>query len=140
MIELVLGGKGSGKTKVLLAKANDDVKSTGGNVVYMDSNNKLMYELNNRIRLLNLSEYNVSSADMFTGFIYGVVSQDHDLDRIFLDNFMSIACIDTPEGVENLIKVLTDISNRFEVDFVIGLSMKKEELPEALQEMVTISL
>lgn len=140
MIELVAGEKGKGKTKMLMAKANNDIKVTGGNIVYLDMNNKHMYELSNRVRLINVPEYNIHSADMFIGFIYGIASQDHDLDRVFLDNFMSIACIDTVEEADQLIKELSVISDKFEIDFVIGISKSKQDLSPYLQSLVTVAL
>jgi hypothetical protein len=99
-----------------------------------------MYELSNRIRLINVPDYNIHSADMFIGFIYGVASQDHDLDKMFLDNFMSISCIETVEEIENLVKELTVISDKFEIDFVLGISKGKEDLTDYLKNLVTIAL
>ena len=140
MIELIVGEKGTGKTKILMAKANDDIKVTGGNTVYLDINNKHMYELSHRIRLLNVQEYNIHSSDRFLGFIYGVISQDYDLDKMFLDNFMSIACIDTIDEAETIIKELAQISEKAEIDFVISLTVKKDDLPDSLKEYVTVAL
>lgn len=140
MIELIVGEKGKGKTKMLMAKANNDIKITGGNIVYFDMSNKHMYELSNRVRLINVLEYNIHSADMFLGFIYGVASQDNDLDKIFLDNFMSVSCIDSIEETEKLIKEISVISEKFEIDFIIGLSIAKEELTDYLNNLVTVSL
>lgn len=140
MIELVVGEKGKGKTKILMGKANNDIKVTGGNIIYLDRNNKHMYELSNRVRLINVPDYNIRSADMFLGFVYGIASQDHDLDRMFLDNFMSIACVETVEEVEDMLKELSAISDKFEIDFVIGISMGKDDLTEYLKELVVIAL
>ena len=140
MIELIAGEKGKGKTKMLMAKANNDIKVTGGNIVYLDQNNKHMYELSNRVRLINVPEYNIQSADMFIGFIYGIASQDHDLDCMFLDNFMSISCIESVEEAERVIKELAIISDKFELDFIIGISKSKETLSPYLQDMVTVAL
>ena len=140
MIELIVGEKGKGKTKMLMAKANNDIKVTGGNIVYLDINNKHMYELSNRVRLINIPEYNIHSAEMFLGFIYGIASQNYDLDRLFLDNFMSISCIETVAEADALIKELSIISEKFEIDFIIGISKRKEDLTPYLQDFVTISL
>ncbi|MCM1180168.1 MAG: twitching motility protein PilT [Clostridium sp.] len=140
MIELVVGEKGKGKTKILMGKANNDIKVTGGNIIYLDRNNKHMYELSNRVRLINVPDYNIRSADMFLGFVYGIASQDHDLDRMFLDNFMSIACVETVEEVEDMLKELSAISDKFEIDFVIGISMGKDDLTEYLKELVVMAL
>ena len=62
MVELIVGEKGKGKTKMLMAKANNDIKVIGGNIIYLDRNNKHMYELSNRIRLINVPEYRIQSA------------------------------------------------------------------------------
>ena len=140
MIELITGEKGTGKTKMLMAKANNDIKVTGGSIVYMDQNNKHMYELSNRVRLINVPEFNINSRDMFVGFLYGVVSQDYNLDRIFLDNFLTISCVDRLDEVEDLIRELEAISQKFEVDFVIGISKKKEDLTDYLKDLVVVDL
>lgn len=140
MVELIAGEKGKGKTKMLMAKANNDIKITGGNIVYLDKNNKHMYELSNRIRLINVPDYNIHSSDMFIGFLYGIASQDHDLDRMFLDNFMSISCIESVEEAERLVKELVIISDKFEIDFLIGIAKSKETLSPYLQELVTVAL
>lgn len=140
MIELIVGEKGKGKTKMLMSKANNDIKVTGGNIVYMDQNNKHMYELSNRVRLINVPEFNVKTTEMFLGFIYGIVSQDHDLDCIFLDNLMSIACVEQLEEIESLVKQIASISEKYEINFVICISKAKEELSEYLQNLVSISL
>lgn len=140
MIELVVGEKGKGKTKMLMAKANNDIKITGGSIVYLDINNKHMYELSNRVRLVNVPEYHIRSADMFIGFIYGIASQDHDLDCMFLDNFMSIACIDSVEDADRLIREISAVSEMFEIDFIIGISISREELTPYLQSLVAVTL
>ncbi len=136
MIELVVGEKGTGKTKILIAKANDEIKETGGNIVYLDINNKHIYELSHTIRLLNVQEYNIHSSDMFLGFLYGIASQDYDIDKMFLDNFMSIACIDNISEAEEIINEISRISEKFDINFIISIS----ELPESLQKLVTSSL
>ncbi len=94
MIQIISGVKGKGKTKYLIQKANDTVKNANGNVVYLDKNNKHMYELSNKIRLINLSEYPLDTYDAFLGFICGIISQDHDLEMMFLDSFLKLSCLE----------------------------------------------
>ena len=108
MIEIISGVKGKGKTKILIQKVNEDIKQTSGSIVYLDKNNKHMYELSNRIRLIEVPEYNIDNADMFTGFIAGIVSQDHDLDKVYLDSFLTIAKIDDSnfERIVNTLKAM----------------------------------
>lgn len=93
MIQIIAGLKGKGKTKYLIQKANEEVKTASGNVVYLDKNNKHMYELSNKIRLINLSEFPVDTYDAFLGFISGVISQDHDLESMYLDSFITVSCV-----------------------------------------------
>ncbi|MBQ9827472.1 MAG: twitching motility protein PilT [Lachnospiraceae bacterium] len=139
MVQLIAGSKGKGKTKYLIEKANESVKTNHGTVVYLDKNNKHMYELSNRIRLINVSDYPVTNYDMFLGFICGMLSQDHDLETFYLDSFFNIAQV-TEDYVEYVLKEIDLISRSFDVDFVISLSLDEEELPEEFRKNVIVSL
>ena len=89
MVELIVGKKGKGKTKVLLERANNSVKSAHGSIVYLDKSAKHMYELNNKIRLIDVSAFPLKNSDEFVGFICGILSQDHDLEQVYLDGFLT---------------------------------------------------
>ena len=91
MVQLIVGNKGKGKTKHLLDQVNGQVQSASGNIVYLDKSTKHMYELNNKIRLIDVSSYLLSDSDEFVGFISGIISQDHDLEQVYVDNFLKIA-------------------------------------------------
>ena len=91
MIEIIAGEKGKGKTKELLAKVNHSVAAASGNIVYLDKSQKHMYELNNKVRLINVMDYPIDNCDEFLGFLCGIVSQDHDLEEMYLDSFLTIA-------------------------------------------------
>ena len=82
MIQIISGVKGKGKTKFLIQKANEAVKAANGSVVYLDKNNKHMYELSNRIRLINVGDFPIDTYDAFIGFICGLISQDRDLEHM----------------------------------------------------------
>ena len=82
MIQIISGEKGKGKTKFLLEKVNEAVKTATGNIVFLDKSTKHMYELNNKVRLINVPELPVDSSDEFTGFLCGILSQDNDLEEI----------------------------------------------------------
>ncbi len=138
MIDIIAGRKGRGKTKVLIQKANDDIKVTNGTIVYLDKNNKHMYELNNQIRLIVVPEFEITDTDMFLGFISGIISQDHDLDKIFLDSFLTIAFIEN--NFTDCILKLDNLSKKFDVDFIISASLDKTEIPEQFQELVSVAL
>ncbi len=140
MIQLIVGDKGKGKTKYLLENVNNAVSTTTGNIVYLDKNSKHMYELNNKIRLINASEYPISSEDEFVGFVCGIVSQDHDLEQVYFDSFMDVAYIKDRTKVEDIVKKLDKISDQFKVDFIISVSLDASELSEYMQSKVIVSL
>ncbi|MBP5312144.1 MAG: twitching motility protein PilT, partial [Clostridia bacterium] len=133
MVSLIVGEKGKGKTKYLLDMANEAVKTAAGNIVYIDKNGKHMYELNNKVRLIDASRYPLKSGDEFIGFICGIASQDHDLERIFLDSFLKNAkLVDNSEGIREYIAQLETISKLCKVDFILSVSKNKEDLDPAL--------
>ena len=138
MIDIIAGRKGKGKTKVLIPRANDDVKTVNGTVVYLDKNNKHMYELNNQIRMIVVPEFDIIDTDMFLGFIAGILSQDHDLEKIFLDSFLTIAFIN--DNFSYAINKLDALSKKFNVDFIISVSMDKTDMPEEIQQLVSVAL
>lgn len=135
MIELIAGKTGKGKTKVLLDKVNSAVKTANGNIVYLDKNTKHMYELNNKIRLIDVSEFPLKNADEFVGFVCGIISQDHDLEAAYLDGFLTIAKLDGKD-VTSTLDQLNSIGKKYDVKFIISLSLDKEEIPEAYQDTV----
>ena len=139
MVQLIVGNKGKGKTKHLLEKVNLQMKETKGNIVYLDKSTKHMYELNNRVRLIDVSQYMITNHDEFTGFICGIVSQDHDLEQMFLDSFLKIACLEN-EDITPVVDKLEKISQNYGIDFVLSVSMDESELPEALKSKIIVSL
>ena len=139
MIQLIVGEKGKGKTKHLLEKVNGAVKTATGNIVYLDKNAKHMYELKNKIRLINASEFPITNTDEFTGFICGIVSQDHDLEQMYLDSFMDVAFVQG-RNVAPVIMKLEQIGKQFSVDFIISISVDESELSDDLKSKVIVSL
>ena len=140
MIEIICGEKGKGKTKELLDKVNSAVGTQSGNIVYLDKSQKHMYELNNKIRLINVMDFPIDNCDEFLGFTCGIVSQDHDLDEMYLDSFLTIASIDDENGITKAIEKLDVISEKFKVKFVLSVSRDINRLPECAKAKVIISL
>ena len=139
MVQLIVGRKGKGKTKHLLDKVNTEVQKVSGNIVYLDKSTKHMYELNNKIWLIDGPSYLMSDADEFIGFTCGIISQDHDLQQMYFDSFLKIACVENND-IEPIINKLEVISNKFGVDFVLSVSQDEGDLPESLREKVIVSL
>lgn len=91
-----------------------------------------MYELNNKIRLINVRDYLVENSGEFLGFICGIISQDNDLERVFLDSFLKVAHIE-PEEIEPVIRKLNSIAEQFHIEFVVSISMSSDALPASLK-------
>ncbi len=139
MIQLIVGEKGKGKTKVLLEKANSEIKTAHGNIVYLDKSTKHMYELNNRVRLIDVSSFDLTDTDEFIGFIYGIISQDHDLEQVYLDSFMKISYTDK-DSAGALIERLAQIGEKYKITFVISISLTSGEIAEKFKENIIAEL
>lgn len=139
MVQLIVGNKGKGKTKEILDKVNEAVKTASGNIVYLDRNSKHMYELNNKIRLIDVSTYPIRNSDAFVGFVSGIISQDHDLEAMYLDGFLKIAKIEESD-VSDTLKQLQVLSDAFSVDFVVSLSMDKNDVPQEFLDNIITAL
>lgn len=136
MIQIIAGEKGKGKTKIILDKANSDVLTSKGSVIYIDKNSKHMYELNNKIRLININDYFIKDTDEFYGFLCGMISQNHDISSIYLDSFLTCANV-SAAGIDELIKKLDVLSASFKVDFILSVSANKDDLSaEAVQNVI----
>lgn len=139
MIQIIAGNKGNGKTKYLLDKVNTEIKSVHGNIVYLDKNAKHMYELNNKVRLIDVSEYMISNADEFVGLIKGIISQDHDLEQMYLDSFLKMANLEGADISSALDKIAV-IGEKYHITFVLSISLDPAELPENMRDNVIVSL
>ncbi|MEG0963314.1 MAG: twitching motility protein PilT [Lachnospiraceae bacterium] len=139
MIRIIAGEKGKGKTKYLLEKVNMEVKSASGSIVYLDKSTKHMYELSNKVRLICVPDYMISNSDEFFGFLSGIISQDHDLEEMYLDSFLTIASL-TDDKICDIIEKLESLSESFHVNFVLSVSKNKAELPECIQHKIIVSL
>ena len=139
MVQLIVGKKGKGKTKQLLDKVNSEVKDISGSIVYLAKSTKHMYELNNKVRLIDVSRYMIENADEFLGFVCGIISQDHDLEQMYFDSFLKIAVLEGKD-ISAVIEKLDKMSDFFQVDFILSVSMDESELPEAVKDKIIVSL
>ncbi|MCR4763651.1 MAG: twitching motility protein PilT [Lachnospiraceae bacterium] len=139
MVQLIVGEKGKGKTKCLLEKVNEEIRNILGNVVFLDKSPKHMYELNNKIRLIVVPDFNIETPEAFLGFVAGIISQDHDLQQMYFDSFLKIACLEDKDISETVDK-LKKLSDKYKVDMFLSVSTDKQDLPEHLRNDVIISL
>ena len=139
MIQIIAGEKGKGKTKIILDKANSDALTSDGYVLYIDKNSKHMYELNNKIRLINVKDYFIDGAKEFVGFLSGMISQNHDISSIYLDSFLTCANIGVAE-MDDVLKKLEVLSASFKVDFILSVSANANDLSAETRQKVTVAL
>ncbi|SDB09258.1 twitching motility protein PilT [Eubacterium oxidoreducens] len=139
MVQIVCGEKGKGKTKILLDKVNTAVLNDAGNIVFIDKDSKRMYELDKKVRLIDISDYPIEEGAEFVGFVCGILSSDNDLEDIFLDSFLKVSKIPDKE-LELAITRLDKIASKFNVNVTISLSKNKADLPASVAAKVTDAL
>ncbi|MEE0515605.1 MAG: hypothetical protein UC961_08145 [Emergencia sp.] len=128
MVKLLVGHKGTGKTKQMIDLANNQVENSNGSVIFINKNSRLMYDLKYRIRVVCMEEYeHITNSDEYIGFIYGIISSDHDIETIFIDSILKHADFSLGDLPEFLTR-LKNISKNYGMDFVVSLSAEKEEM------------
>ena len=128
MVKLLIGHKGSGKTNQMIQLANECIKTSDGSIVFINKYHRLMYELSYRIRVICMEDFeHITNIDEYIGFIYGIISSDHDIKMIFIDSILRHADVslgDLPEFIDRL-KAISEI---YDLDFTVSLSADKEEM------------
>ncbi len=139
MVQLIVGKEGKGKTKHLLNKVNEEIKEVAGNIVYLDRSTKHMFELNNKVRLINVQDYGFENSSEFIGFIYGIISQDHDMQQMYIDGIMKFAKLNKSD-ITNMVNKLENISNKYNFDLYVSISADVSELDEDIKKYVIAAL
>lgn len=136
MLELLIGKKGTGKTKVLISNVNDAAKSASGNVVFISNNtSQNMYDITSKVRMTDTSEFDIASWEEFLGFICGIISGNFDITNIFIDGTLKIVK-NSIEGFENFLSKLESIGKKFDIDFELSVSIDAQEAPEYIKKYV----
>ena len=139
MVELIVGKEGKGKTKELLERVNTEIKTASGNIVFLDRNDKHMFELNNKVRLINVSEYEFTNSSEFIGFVCGILSQDHDIEQMYIDAVLKVAKTDKAE-LTGVVKRLATIGQKFNVKFTASVTLDASELDDEIREYIAVEL
>ena len=133
MVKLIAGKKGSGKSKQMIQLANDEVKKSDGNIVYLDDNDRNIFDLDHNIRFIDISEYDIKSVDGFVGFISGMLSRDYDIDKIFIDGILKSVKTDV-SLLPDIFKKLEMVSDKNDVCFYLSASHPITGLPNELEK------
>ena len=136
MLQLLIGKKGTGKTKVLIANVNDAAKSAAGNVVFISNNtSQNMYDITSKVRMTDTSEFDIASWDEFVGFICGIISGNFDITNIFVDGTLKIVK-GSLDGFEAFLTKLEDLGKKFDIDFELSVSIDADSAPEYIKKYV----
>jgi hypothetical protein len=128
MVSLIVGHKGTGKTKMMIDLANERAAKSHGSVVFVNKNHRLMYDLIHEIRVVCMEDYEeITNSDEYIGFLYGIISGDHDIEAIFIDSILKHADV-SKEDIPEFLARLKLISGQHDIDFVVSLSADLEEL------------
>ena len=137
MVKLIIGKKGSGKTKQLIENVNSAVSVAKGNVVFIsNSNSRNMYDISTKVRMADTSEFEIKSYVELLGFICGIVSGNFDITNIFIDAIFKIVGTDSLDDFEDFLARLDAMSAKFNIAFVITLSIDAADAPEYIKKYI----
>lgn len=137
MITLIIGNKGSGKTKRLIESANEAVAASKGNVVVIEKGSKLTYDLTHKARLIDIDEYEVKGFDSFYGFVSGICAGNYDVTDIFIDSTLKICGRDFDELTSCVLKLKT-LAVKTDTKLVLSISADDSELSDVVKNNVEI--
>lgn len=132
MIRIVAGSQGTGKTKKMIELANEAVTNTSGDIVFIDGDNSHIVEIHHKIRLINANDFDIHKPDAFYGFLCGIISQDYDIDQIFVDGLFSLAQ-ETLQSGEAFLNHIKDLSEQYNIRFVVSIRGEIEEMPDYIK-------
>ena len=135
MLKFIIGLKGAGKTKEIVAQANAAVKETNGCVAFIEKGTKLIHELDKNIRLVDTEEYGVENACSLYGMVAGMYASNTDITHIFIDSALKIIGNDA-EKLAKLADKINAFSEKYGVTVVATNSIDKADLPESAQKYV----
>lgn len=132
MIELIVGSRGSGKTKQMVEMINRAVETTDGNIVCIEKSMNLTYDLSHKCRLIDIDEYDVDGMDALYGFIAGLLAGDYDIVEIYVDGILKVLDRD----LDKLGALLDKLQAKWgdDVKFIVTVSTDQENIPESVKK------
>lgn len=135
MVELLIGKKGSGKTKTLIEKVNAAAMVANGDIVYICKDMSDIYDIKSKVRMCETSPFNMASYNDLLFFIGGIISGNYDITHIFIDGIFKVVNSDNLNGAEEFLERIQSISNKYEVSFVISMSIDEDNAPDYIKEL-----
>lgn len=136
MVKLLIGKKGTGKTKALIEQVNTASSVAKGNVVFISNNtSSTMFDISRNVRMADTTDFDIVNYSEFEGFICGIISGNYDITNIFVDGLFKIVKSDDLDGLENFLARLEKISAKFDIAFVLTLSIDIDEAPDYVKNL-----
>ena len=133
MVRLIMGVKGSGKTKQLIELINAAAKDEAGNVVCIEPKRDMSYNIHYNIRLIDAQEYDLHSYEVFRGFISGLYAGNYDISHVFVDNLCKIAGTSDLMAVEKFLNWLERFSEKNSVKFTVTITADESLATEGMR-------
>ena len=134
MVRVIMGVKGTGKTKQMIELINEAAKTEAGSVVCIERGSKLTYDIHNSIRLVEASDYPIATFDALKGFICGMYAGNYDISQIFIDSLCKIVPSEITPEVGKFLEWLEKFSEAHNIKFVITISADKELATEEISK------
>ncbi len=133
MVKLIIGKKGTGKTKALIEMVNAATQSSKGSVICIEKGAKLNYDITHKARLIDTDSYSIVDAQALFGFVAGILASNHDITELFIDSSLKI-CQDDMAAYEKFIFEIDELAAKLNVEIVTTASLPVEECPEGLKK------
>ena len=134
MVRLIMGVKGSGKTKQLIEQINNAAKDEPGNVVCIEANRNMTYDIHYHIRLIDAQEYKLKSFDLFRGFISGLYAGNYDISHVFIDNLLKTVGQSSIQETEEFLNWLDVFGERNNIKFTVTISADPASATEGMRK------
>ncbi len=134
MLKLIVGKKGTGKTKQLIDGINEAVNTEKGHIVFVNNGTRHVFDLSSKVRLIDTSEYSIKKYNTFYGFLCGVMAQDYDISYIFVDGINKIIPEDDILKNDELFENLNAISEQHNINIIITVSIDIADAPEYMKK------
>lgn len=135
MVQLICGHNGTGKTRRMIELANKTMDSIQGKMVFLEANNRHIFDLDYRIRYINTKEYGLTNEEQFQGFVCGLIATDYDVEEVYIDGLYKIAQADK-EKIGTVIERLEFLSQKFDVKFIMSINYDVEDVPEEMKAKI----
>ncbi len=135
MLKLMIGVKGTGKTKTLIEKVNAAADASKGDVVCIEKGNQLRYNIKTRVRLVNTEEFFIQDAEELYGFVAGILASNYDVTDLFLDSALKI-CKGDIAAFDVLLQKINDLLVNHDANIFMTVSMPVEEATETMKKFL----